>query len=100
MKRHIECIAVLALTSASAYADATFTTVYSFPGEEAKPTTAVLVGDDGNFYGTTGDGGATGQGAVYRVTPDGVVTTLYSFTDGADGSLPRAPLVKGPDGNF
>src|SRR6476469_10299858 len=88
------------LAASSVRADATFTTVFTFPGGAFKPTTAVVLGSDGNFYGTTGDGGATGGGAVYRVTPDGVVTTLYSFTDGADGSLPRAPLVKGPDGNF
>src|SRR3954468_21571575 len=100
MKWRSEFILALALTSASAYADATFTTVFSFPGAAAKPTTAVLQGSDGNFYGTTGDGGAIGAGAVYRVTPAGVVTTLYSFTDGADGSLPRAPLVAGTDGNF
>jgi uncharacterized repeat protein (TIGR03803 family) len=100
MKRCVVLIASCALTIGSAFADATFTTVYTFPGEAAKPTTAVLQASDGNFYGTTGDGGAIGAGAVYRVTPAGVVTTLYSFTNGADGSLPRAPLVAGADGNF
>src|SRR3954447_14588950 len=100
MKWRSEFIVALVLMSASAYADVTFTTVFNFPGAAAKPTTAVVLGSDGNFYGTTGDGGAIGAGAVYRVTPAGVVTTLYSFTDGADGSLPRAPLVAGTDGNF
>src|SRR4051812_10759765 len=100
MKWRSEFIVALALMSSSAFADVTFTTVFSFPGAAAKPTTAVLQASDGNFYGTTGDRGATGQGAVYRVTPGGVVTTIYSFTDGADGSLPRAPLVLGADGNF
>src|SRR3954464_2846913 len=94
MKWRSEFIVALALMSASAYADVTFTTVFNFPGAAAKPTTAVVLGSDGNFYGTTGDGGAIGAGAIYRLTPAGVVTTLYSFTDGKDGSLPARRWLK------
>ena len=41
--------------------------------------TALLQGSDGNFYGTTAYGGAAGWGAVFKITPAGVGTVLYSF---------------------
>jgi len=34
---------------------------------------------DGNFYGTTFDGGAQYRGVVFRISPGGVIATLYSF---------------------
>lgn len=40
------------------------------------------------------------EGTVYRVTPSGAEVVLHSFTGGAGGSLPVAPLVQGIDGNF
>ena len=56
---------------------------------------------DGNFYGTTSAGGdATGDGTVFRITPAGALTTLYTFTGGNDGSQPQAGLTLGSDGNF
>jgi uncharacterized repeat protein (TIGR03803 family) len=41
--------------------------------------TALLQGSDGNFYGTTAYGGAADWGAVFKITPAGVGTVLYSF---------------------
>jgi uncharacterized repeat protein (TIGR03803 family) len=55
---------------------------------------------DGNFYGLTAAGGANGHGTIYKVTSAGALTTLYSFTGGADGSGPLGGLVVGSDGNF
>lgn len=43
----------------------------------------------GHFYGTTYQGGAYGAGTVYKVAPDGTLTTLYSFS-GTDGSAPES----------
>ncbi len=62
---------------------------------------ALLKGQDGNFYGTGGDGGETTEshGTVFRITPTGTVTNLHNFT-GADGSYPIAGLVQGSGGNF
>src|SRR5580658_4255321 len=47
-------------------------------------TYGVIQASDGNFYGTTEDGGANSSGSVFRVTPAGEVTTLYSFCPQAD----------------
>ncbi len=62
-----------------------------------------LHGTDGNFYGTTSEGGAYGNGTVFRITPAGNFTTLYNFcsqADCTDGSQPVAALVQGIDGNL
>ena len=85
----------------------TFTPISSFGS--AGPS-ALIQAKDGNFYGTTQWGGYTGGncagsgcGTVFKMTPTGVVTTLYSFCTGptcADGSAPVAGLVQGKDGNF
>ncbi len=72
-------------------------------GDAAAPETAALVqGSDGNFYGTTLDGGANNTGAVFKVTPAGVETVLYSFgsSTGTDGNEPEGGLTQGTDGNF
>jgi len=63
------------------------------------PSAGLVQGSDGNFYGTTGGGGAGGGGTVFEMTPAGVLTTLVSFSR-ADGINPRAALVQGSDGNF
>ncbi len=58
---------------------------------------------DGNFYGTTYEGGAIDYGTVFKITPAGTLTTLYSFcskTNCADGYIPYASLVQATDGNF
>ena len=44
-----------------------------------------MQGSDGNFYGTTSCGGANGLGTVFKITPSGTLTTLYSFA-GSDGA--------------
>jgi uncharacterized repeat protein (TIGR03803 family) len=64
---------------------------------------ALVLGRDGNFYGTTATGGANQAGTIFRVTPTGKFTTLYSFCAAkkcADGAQPTALLTQGRDGNF
>ncbi len=60
----------------------------------------LTLGTDGNFYGTTTDGGANNLGTVFKITPAGTLSVLYSFANGSDGSQPSAPPVQGNDGNF
>ncbi|HZT44511.1 MAG TPA: choice-of-anchor tandem repeat GloVer-containing protein [Chthonomonadaceae bacterium] len=59
----------------------------------------LIQGSDGNFYGTTSSGGASGNGTIFRLTPDGTFTSLYQLNATTDGSGPRG-LVEGNDGNF
>ena len=83
--------------------DGTFTTLYSLKGgnDGGNPDTTLVQGSDGNFYGTTPGSplGATEYGTLFRVTPAGAFTTLYTFTYGSDGTYPSS-LIQGSDGNF
>ncbi|MGA2576167.1 MAG: choice-of-anchor tandem repeat GloVer-containing protein [Bryobacteraceae bacterium] len=80
----------------------TFTTLVDFNGTngaEGVYNTSLVQGFDGNLYGTTGSGGATGQGTVFKITPGGSLTILYSF-DGSHGVEPLAGLFQTSEGNF
>jgi uncharacterized repeat protein (TIGR03803 family) len=92
----------------------TFTTLASFGGANGNgPVAALIQGVDGNFYGTTINGGvgtgdpscslSEGCGTVFKLTPSGTVTALYSFcsqVNCSDGSYPRSGLVRGADGSY
>src|SRR5208283_4562892 len=52
------------------------------------------------FYGTTSHGGTNGDGTVFKISTNGALTSLYSFTGGNDGAYPYAGLVQGSDGSF
>jgi uncharacterized repeat protein (TIGR03803 family) len=77
----------------------------SYPGPMS-----LVQGTDGNFYGVTGAGGAGnsctymgGCGTFFKITPQGALTTIYSFcslTGCADGEFPVAAPVLGTDGDF
>jgi len=72
-------------------------------GEEpngADPVGALVQTGDGNFYGTTASGGSHGAGTIFKISPNGALTSLYSFTGGNDGGSPQAGLVIGPAGSF
>jgi uncharacterized repeat protein (TIGR03803 family) len=58
-----------------------------------------LVQADGGFYGTTQGGGASGFGTVFKISPNGALMTLHSFS-GPDGAAPQATLLRANDGNF
>jgi uncharacterized repeat protein (TIGR03803 family) len=88
---------VFNLTAAGA-----FTNIYSFTGgvDGNGPIGGLAQGTDGNFYGLTPFGGAFGKGNVFRITPGGMLTSLYSFSGGSDGYAPAGALIQGADGNF
>lgn len=78
------------------------TTIYSFCAEADcadgfGPTGGLIVGSEGGLYGTT-QGGGTGDGTIFKITPAGSLTTLYSFRN-SDGKSP-SPLMQDTDGNF
>jgi uncharacterized repeat protein (TIGR03803 family) len=86
------------------------TVLHSFAGgttDGSRPNTALIQGNDGNFYGTTTNGGiggdvnsgSSGNGTLFRITSAGVQTMLYSFAGGTDGINPSA-LILGADGIF
>jgi uncharacterized repeat protein (TIGR03803 family) len=92
--------------------DGKFKTVYNFGAGDNPgyyPNAGLVQGTNGDFYGTTSEGGATasedetGAGTVFKITPKGILTTLYSFcskTDCTDGALPNAGLVQATNGDF
>src|SRR5262249_40585440 len=63
------------------------------------PHGGLLLGPDGNFYGTTRDGGDNNAGTIFKFTADGMLTFLFSFNF-TNGSAPQAGLTLGNDGNF
>jgi len=79
--------------------DGVLRTLHEFNGADGNcPRAALVQGTDGDFYGTTQNGGAYDQGTFFKVSSFGVFTLLYSF-DATNGG-PFAPLIQGTDGNF
>src|SRR3984957_3570787 len=99
--------ALLLLCAATAIAaqGQTFNLLPSFdrPDGAGPLNVSLTQGRDGTFYGTTAGGGAHGMGSVFKVSPEGNVTTIYSFCPAMpcpDGSAPYAGLLQASDGNF
>jgi uncharacterized repeat protein (TIGR03803 family) len=72
------------------------TVLYKFTGNPDGwfPGHPLLVEDgSGNLYGTTGNGGDYGAGAVFKVDKTGKETVLYSFTGSSDGCGPSGVLL-------
>lgn len=81
-------------------ANGVLTTLASFGGANgSNPQSGVIMGLDGNLYGTTSSGGSNGYGAVFEWTPTNGITALCSF-DESNGDDPQGPLVQKADGSF
>ena len=101
----IFCLCVFCSVAAIASPAQTFKTLVSFNGTNgANPGWMSLIqGTDGNFYGTTENGGAHGHGTIFKITPAGTLTTLHNFCSQpncTDGASPVAGLVQATSGNF
>jgi len=80
----------------------TETVLYAFKGgtDGSNPEGNLLADSQGNFYGTTLQGGGNGQGSVWKLGPDGTETVLYSFQNGNDGAEPVAGVIADAQGNL
>jgi uncharacterized repeat protein (TIGR03803 family) len=79
--------------------DGKLTTLHTFDGKDgANPCDTLVWATDGNLYGTTLNGGASGDGAVFEITPHGALTTIYSFEH--TQAYPFAGLVQATNGVF
>jgi uncharacterized repeat protein (TIGR03803 family) len=85
----------------------TLTTLSSFDGTDGVgPGGTLVLGTDGNLYGTTAYGGSVdcgldgGCGTVFRITPNGTLTTLHDFGGKDDGEAPYGGLVQGTNGDL
>ena len=63
------------------------------------PNGGLVLGSDGNFYGTTEYGGTSHLGTVYRISPEGTYEELVSF-DNSNGAQPFGQMIQATDGNF
>lgn len=64
------------------------------------PVASAIQAADGNYYGTTLAGGANNFGSIYKMTPNGTLATVYSFTGAGDGGFPASALIQGSDGDL
>lgn len=86
----------------------TMTKIYSFCAQNAcadgsEPLSGLVQASNGYLYGTTTFGGANGEGTVFKITPSGTLTTLYSFCAQFacdDGQNPLAALIQAADGDL
>jgi uncharacterized repeat protein (TIGR03803 family) len=83
----------------------TFTEVHAFagpPNDGDFPVAGLTLGSDNNFYGTTNSGGSGNAGAIFRVTPGGNYSVLYSFIASAasPGFGPCTALIQHTNGKF
>ena len=84
------------------------TPLYSFCSQTncadgAQPQGGLMQATDGNLYGTTYAGGASNAGTIFKITPGGNLTLLYSFcsqSNCSDGANPLAGFIQALDGNF
>jgi uncharacterized repeat protein (TIGR03803 family) len=85
----------------------TLTTIYNFCSKggcaDGGSPYGLIQATDGDLYGTTSGYGANGHGTVFKITPSGTLTTLYSFCSQsgcADGAFPGAGLIQATNGDF
>jgi uncharacterized repeat protein (TIGR03803 family) len=88
------------------------TTLYTFCcspnfADGVSPDATMVQASNGDLYGTTQEGGAYGQGTIFKVTLGGALTVLHSFCehqnahgDCLDGVSPYTALVQGSNGDL
>lgn len=75
--------------------------LHQFTGTDGQyPTGGVTLASDGNFYGTTSNGGLYNFGVLFKITSIGAFTVLYNFSGGSDGGIPLSSPIQASDGNL
>jgi uncharacterized repeat protein (TIGR03803 family) len=88
--------------------DGTLTTLYNFCSlsgciDGSAPQAPLMQGADGNFYGTTNNGGPNGGGTIFKLTPEGALATIYTFCSQigcSDGDGPTYALALAANGSL
>ena len=96
-------VLIVAVAGGGALAAPTETVLHSFgpaPGDGGIPFAGLIADSSGNLYGTTFQGGASGFGVVFKLSPGGTETVLHSFTRFGDGTNPAAGLIADSNGNL
>jgi uncharacterized repeat protein (TIGR03803 family) len=71
------------------------------PTDGSAPSAALTIDSAGNLYGTTLNGGSSGLGMAFELSPSGVETVLHNFAGGqTDGAGPAASLLRDSSGNL
>lgn len=95
-KIRVLAMGVFCIALAPAMFAQTYTRIHGFNLTDGQHPTGLVQGTDGNLYGTTEFGG-NGYGTIFRITPRGQLTTIYTFPNGA---YPVGTLIQSNDGNF
>lgn len=94
---------VLSMAAVHAAPAQTYNVLHTFRGPDgAVPFAGLTMDRTGNLYGTTTEGGSS-YGTVFKLTREGsasILTKLYGFKGGSDGSTPYARVIIGPDGTL
>jgi uncharacterized repeat protein (TIGR03803 family) len=102
--RHGLIVAALLLLAATVAQAQTYTKLRDLGIQSGDPLNPAWIGifaqaRDGNLYSTS-QGGGSGFGTVFRLTPSGTMTPLWSFANGNDGAFPNSGLTLGTDGSL
>jgi uncharacterized repeat protein (TIGR03803 family) len=74
-----------------------FSVIATLPSKTIAP---LVLGTDGNFYGTTQYGGTFNRGTVFRLSVKGKLKILHSFDPSSEGGVPIGPVMIAADGKF
>jgi uncharacterized repeat protein (TIGR03803 family) len=91
-----------AVMGGNAFAQNNEKVLHSFSGplDGILPVAELVTDSAGNLFGTASQGGASNWGTVFKISPEGAFTLLYSFTGGSDGGNPGGPLYIDKRGNL